>query len=63
MDLTTELYRAARKVAKYHNGLVVPRAMQLEAIRELQDVIKVIDAYQDVSSAPSSPTEAQVSAG
>ena len=61
MNIPQELYRRARKVAKYHNGLVVPRAMQLEAIRELQELIKFIDD-QAFSSDPSSPTEALAAA-
>ena len=61
MNMNQELYRRARKVAKYHNGLVVPRAMQIAAIRELQELIKLIDD-QAASSDPSSPTEVQASA-
>ena len=62
MNITQELYRRARKVAKYHNGLVVPRAMQLEAIRELQELIKFIDD-QAASSDPCEPTAALSGAG
>jgi hypothetical protein len=62
MNLQQELYLRARKVAKYHNGLVVPRAMQLESIRELQELIKLIDA-QAASSDPSLPTAALSSSG
>ncbi len=62
MNIPQELYRRARKVAKYHNGLVVPRAMQLEAIRELQELIKFIDD-QDASSDPCEATAALSGAG
>jgi hypothetical protein len=62
MNLHDELYLRARRVAKYHNGLVVPRAMQLESIRELQELIKLIDDLA-ASSDPSSPSAVLSSAG
>jgi hypothetical protein len=45
MKLTTEeLVRRARKVAKLYNGHVAPRAMQLEAMKDLQDFIHALDS-------------------
>lgn len=45
MELTTsELVKRARKVAKLYNGTTVPRVVQLEAMKALQDFIYALDA-------------------
>ena len=60
MELTTaELIKRARKVAKLYNGTVAPRAMQLEAMKDLQDFIYALDA----STSQPGPTEAPASEG
>lgn len=47
MELTaSELYRRARKVAKYYNGMTVTRAEQLDAMKDLQELIRALDSNQ-----------------
>ena len=58
MELTTsELIKRARRVAKLYNGHVAPRAMQLEAMQDLQAFIYALDA----STSQPEPTEVRVS--
>lgn len=62
MNLTPEEYQIVRRVAKYHNGLVVPRNMQIAAIKELQALVNRIDGRGASSDQPE-PKEAQSSSG
>jgi len=55
MELTTaELIKRARRVAKLYNGTVAPRAVQLEAMKDLQDFIYALD--RDASISQPGPT-------
>lgn len=47
-----ELYRKARRVAKLYNGEVAPRHQQLQAMKELQELIHRLEAPS--TSAPAS---------
>lgn len=62
MNLTPSQWQTVRLAAKYTNGTRVPRAVEIQALKNLQKMVKAIDA-QAASSDPSLPKQALSSSG
>jgi len=47
----SELYKRAKKVATLYNGTTAPRAVQLDAMKQLQEFFKSLEAAVSQESA------------